>query len=137
MFSQEDNLSGPADKLIFFTPGPGSGQGKHCGAIRRSNNQQAITRWQAGVNRQAEPKQIQEVTQAAILVANKNSHSAETEVRILPVRMKAAPVARKGWRNCPHRLDYSAETLLAGTPLIGRHDKRAESGRQLSILGQG
>src|SRR6185312_14071392 len=72
IFSYKNYPSGTANELGQFRFRFGSNQRQYRCAIRRSNRQPSITRLQTNVERQAEAKLIEEKTQAALLVADKD-----------------------------------------------------------------
>ena len=64
IFGQENNLSGPANELVFFRVGLRSDQRQHCSAIRRGDGQPAIAGRKGNIKGQAEPELVQIESQA-------------------------------------------------------------------------
>ena len=96
VFGQEDDLSRAADKLVFIGAGFRSNEREHSGAIRGSDGERIFGGRERDVKSQAESQLIQVELPASLFVANENGNGSETEVGVVAIRVKTAPVRKQG-----------------------------------------
>ncbi len=109
VFGQEDDLSRTADKLVFIGAGLRSNEREYSGAIGRSDGEGIFDGGERDIKGQAESQLIQIELPAAFFVANENGNGSQSEVGVVAIRVKTAPVGKEGRRvSSGHRDDYSA-----------------------------
>jgi hypothetical protein len=92
IFGDENDLSRPANQIIFFRAWLRRDKRNNRAAIRRRHRYPAATAFKAVISNQVESKLIQVELQASILIANENRGEENAQVGRLAIQAQRGPI---------------------------------------------
>jgi hypothetical protein len=113
IFGYKNDVSVPADELIFLGIRLGGDKRKHGSSIGRADGQPAVAVFIAVIADQAESQLVAIEAQALLLIANEDGDVLKTDVGVLAVKAKGGLVDQTARRRAAHARDYKPGTIAA------------------------